>query len=166
MMILINNVGIDGGQVDYLTKVKNIDEYLLYLINVNLKAILNLLINSSIFCHVINISSLRALFSSPFFSIYSATKVFIDYFSRSIGLELAINIQILSPGHVSTKMTNIISPSLFRPNPNFYVKCSLRYLEIYNRTTGYWFHQMQLNLITLVKFISDLLNIDIMLINA
>ena len=52
---------------------------------------------------VINISSLSGLMPTPMLSVYSATKAYVDVFTRGISAEykkLGITIQTVAPGYV------------------------------------------------------------------
>jgi 17beta-estradiol 17-dehydrogenase / very-long-chain 3-oxoacyl-CoA reductase len=60
------------------------------------KVFINKLLNRNKKSAVINLSSAAASGPFPYYSAYSATKIFDDYFSQSVGYELKDKIDFLS----------------------------------------------------------------------
>ena len=175
--ILVNNVGIIYPECkpERMTRLKNVDQLINDLVNVN------------IICHVKNtslalpsmtnncgalillMSSLGSLFASPLFTLYSSSKVFIDYFSRGIRLECkakGVSVQSLIPGYVSTQMSRFMRPRFDAPKPDRYVMNAIDVNEDRDRSTGFWSHQLFYNLFQLITFISLTINIDLLRIMA
>ncbi|RWS18675.1 Inactive hydroxysteroid dehydrogenase-like protein 1 [Leptotrombidium deliense] len=103
---------------------------------------------------VVNISSLAALTPLPLMSVYGASKTFVDYFSSALRYEykdVNVDVQIISPGFVSTRMTQWTSmrqPSLARPTPEMFAISSIATIGLSSHTSGYWVHGLQSLLIT------------------
>merc|ERR1719491_2157334 len=103
---------------------------------------------------IINLSSLSGIVApSPFMTMYSATKAYIDFFSRGLAYECndkGVLIQCVCPGPVFTDMlTKIIGskelpePSAFAPTPEAFAKQALNTLGFSSyRTAGYWAHSL------------------------
>lgn len=95
---------------------------------------------------IINVSSIAAAYPSPLLSLYAATKIFVDLFSRSVHAEYkekGIIIQSVLPHLVATKLSKIKKPSLFIPTPANFVKGAMKTIGLENRTYGYWSHKLQ-----------------------
>ncbi|KAF3785079.1 Testosterone 17-beta-dehydrogenase 3 [Nymphaea thermarum] len=96
---------------------------------------------------IVNIGSSSALDlpSFPLFTIYAATKVYIEKFSRSLSVEYkpyGIDVQCQVPLYVSTKMTNI-RPSFFAPSADEYAGWCLRWVGHDAVCVPYWTHSIQ-----------------------
>ena len=95
---------------------------------------------------ILNISSYAASFPTPLLSMYSASKIFVDYFSRSLQFEYSdkgITIQSVLPVFVTSKLSKINRPTMMVPTPDNYVRHQLRTVGIEARTYGYYAHKMQ-----------------------
>ena len=168
---LLNNVGINypEGKPERLTKLKNTKE------------LLNDIIKTNMLCHVkctslllpsmanncgalmVFVSSLGSLFASPLLTLYSSSKVFIDYFSRGLRLECnanVVSVQSLIPGYVSTQMSRFYRPLFDEPKPDRYVMTAINMNKDRDRSTGFWSHQLSYNLFQLIIFVSFAINID------
>lgn len=58
---------------------------------------------------------------NPLYAVYSASKAYVDYFSRSLHYELksfGVHVQCQSPYFVTSKLSKIRSTSLTVPNPD------------------------------------------------
>ncbi|CAG0880508.1 unnamed protein product [Darwinula stevensoni] len=80
---------------------------------------------------VINVSSIAGIFPLPFFTVYSATKAFVDSFSRSLAYEYkdkGIHVHLVGPGAVYTKMAEqfLDRPGLTAPTPDTFARSDLR----------------------------------------
>jgi len=100
---------------------------------------------------IINLSSSSALGPLPYMNIYSASKIYVDYFSRALSHEVrnsGVIVQTLIPFYIATNLTKfsdfIGRPSLLVPNAQTFVRSALSTLGVCNRTTGYWSHELQL----------------------
>lgn len=99
---------------------------------------------------IVNISSISSFYPLPLMAIYSASKVFVDWFSMALDYEYrdkGITVQSLIPSYISTKLvrfSNFLStPSIIVPNAETFVKSSLQTIGVSNRTTGFWTHGLQ-----------------------
>ncbi|RWS18189.1 short chain dehydrogenase-like protein [Leptotrombidium deliense] len=108
---------------------------------------------------VVNVSSLGAIIPVPLEGIYSASKIYVDYFSSSLRYEYKdsnINVLNLRPWFISTKMWHwsdrLSNPSplesLLVPTANQFVASAITTFGRTNETTGYWGH-------ALVSFIAN-----------
>lgn len=94
---------------------------------------------------VINISSLSGLMPTPLLSVYSASKAYVDVFSRGLHDEYkksGITVQSVAPGYVVSKLSKIRKPTLIAPTPDVFVKSALNTLGIKIHTTGFWLHDV------------------------
>lgn len=99
---------------------------------------------------VINLSSISTFYPLPLMAGYSASKVFVDWFSRALDFEYSskgIVIQSLVPSYISTKLVKFSSvlqhSNFIVPDPNSFVKSALSTVGFATRTTGYWSHGLQ-----------------------
>ncbi|CAB4070157.1 HSD17B12 [Lepeophtheirus salmonis] len=94
---------------------------------------------------IVNIASLSGQYTSPFLSLYSATKAYVDFFTRGLEAEYrskGITIQCVLPGFVASKMSKIRRPNVFAPSPEMFVKSCMKKLGVQSRTNGYWLHEV------------------------
>ncbi|CAL5016277.1 unnamed protein product [Urochloa decumbens] len=104
---------------------------------------------------VVNIGSGASaiLPSDPLYTVYAATKAYIDQFSRCLYVEYrskGIDVQCQVPLLVATKMASIRNPSFFAPSPETYAHAAVRYIGYEPRCTPYWPHALLWFLISLV----------------
>ncbi|RWS18990.1 hydroxysteroid dehydrogenase-like protein 3, partial [Leptotrombidium deliense] len=98
---------------------------------------------------VVNIGSLGSLAPTPLMGVYAASKVFVDYFSSALRYEykdVNVDVQIISPGMVSTRMTQWSSmgkPSLTTPTAEKFAISTIATIGLSSHTSGYWFHGFQ-----------------------
>ena len=117
---------------------------------------------------VINIGSVAASYPLPLQGIYSASKIFLHFLSRSMSYELEessfrgkTSLVLLTPSYVLTDMTAYwySSESLICPSANAYVASSFNVISNFLRspsctkgtvlqTTGWLFHEIQSTLMT------------------
>ncbi|XP_077117738.1 very-long-chain 3-oxoacyl-CoA reductase-B-like [Ranitomeya variabilis] len=95
---------------------------------------------------IINVSSQAGAHPYPLTNIYSATKAFLDYFSRSLHMEYkskGIMVQSVLPMFVSTNLTqNLPSNLLVKTAPDF-VREALNTVGYTHRTNGCLSHSIQ-----------------------
>ncbi|XP_035672308.1 very-long-chain 3-oxoacyl-CoA reductase-like [Branchiostoma floridae] len=94
---------------------------------------------------ILNISSASGVIPTPLLSLYSASKAFVDYFSRCLAQEYrskGIIIQSVTPNFVATKLSGIRKTSLFAPSPTSYVRSALNTVGLADHTFGYSTHAL------------------------
>ncbi|XP_036296867.1 inactive hydroxysteroid dehydrogenase-like protein 1 [Pipistrellus kuhlii] len=152
--ILVNNVAVFYPYPQYFTQVA--EDKLWDIINVNIAA-------ASLMVHivlpgmverkkgaVVTISSGSCCKPTPQLAAFSASKAYLDHFSRALQYEYAskgIFVQSLIPFCIATHMT---APGSFLhkcswlvPSPKVYAHHAVSTLGISKRTTGYWSHSIQ-----------------------
>ncbi|RAL40941.1 unnamed protein product [Cuscuta campestris] len=98
---------------------------------------------------IVNIGSgtAGAIPSAPLHTLYSATKAYIDQFSRSLHREYktrGIHVQCQVPLYVATKMISIQKPSFFIPSAEDYAGAAMGWIGHGDeRCTPYWPHSLQ-----------------------
>ncbi|XP_062854996.1 17-beta-hydroxysteroid dehydrogenase type 3 [Trichomycterus rosablanca] len=144
--VLVNNVGILPSYIPCkLLETVHLEEKINQMINCNVKTMVKM-------CHIIlpgmvkrergiilNISSGMAKVPFPLYTLYSATKVFVERFSLGLQAEYkssGVLIQNVSPFGVSTSMTGYQKPNLITFSPEEFVKSSLVYLKTGAQTYG------------------------------
>ncbi|XP_072492281.1 inactive hydroxysteroid dehydrogenase-like protein 1 [Notamacropus eugenii] len=152
--ILVNNVGVFYPYPQYFTQVS--EDKLWDIIDVNIAA-------ASLMVHIVlpgmvarrkgaivNISSGSCCKPTPQMTAYSASKAYLDHFSRALQYEYAskgIFVQSLIPFSVATNSKACSSflhgCSWLVPTPKVYAHHAIATLGISKRTTGYWFHSIQ-----------------------
>ncbi|XP_015783010.1 very-long-chain 3-oxoacyl-CoA reductase [Tetranychus urticae] len=147
--VLVNNVGVSYPFPEYFTKLESwklIED----LINVNIVSVTRMthIVLSRMEANrrgvIINIASYAGSLPLPLLTVYSATKAYVDYFSRALHLEYeskGIIIQSVLPAFVATAMSRM-RPSLFVPNASKYVRSTLSTVGFENRTYGFWVHKL------------------------
>ena len=79
-------------------------------------------------------------------SIYSASKAYVDFFSRALSQEYAsrgITVQSVLPFMVVSKLSKVRKSSALVPTPEQYVRASLQTVGKEERTFGYWSHKVE-----------------------
>ncbi|KAF0891696.1 hypothetical protein E2562_010911 [Oryza meyeriana var. granulata] len=81
--------------------------------------------------------------SYPLYSVYAATKAYVDQFSRCLYVEYknkGIDVQCQVPLYAATKMASIKKASFLAPSPETYARAAVRYIGYEPRCTPYWPH--------------------------
>lgn len=99
---------------------------------------------------IINMSSMAALYPMPTMGVYSASKKFVESFSKSLEYEYrsyGIEVQTLIPSYIATKMVNwskmLSTANLFTPDSDTFAKSAVATIGRSDETTGYWSHGIQ-----------------------
>lgn len=158
--MLINNVGMSVGFAERYADMKE-EKEIHDLINCNMMSMARM-------CHlvlpqmiqrksgvIINVGSITGVVSTPMSTLYGASKAFVDKFSRDLSAEVradGVTIQTLHPGFVVTKMSKLRKARMTAPNPDDYVAASLSTLGLESRTSGFWFHKIQMYFGELARF--------------
>jgi len=153
--ILVNNVGVAYDRIKYFHEES--EEKIWNMINVNIGAmslmtkIILPKMESKKKGAIINVASVAAFAPQPLVTMYSATKAYVDFFSRGLSYECSdkgITVQCVCPGPVLTDMLEVIakdevnnaSTKLFIPDANAYTAQAMSTLGFSYHTTGYWKH--------------------------
>uniref|UniRef100_A0AAX7UTT3 Hydroxysteroid (17-beta) dehydrogenase 12b n=1 Tax=Astatotilapia calliptera TaxID=8154 RepID=A0AAX7UTT3_ASTCA len=92
---------------------------------------------------ILNISSASGMYPVPLLTVYSASKAFVDFFSRGLQAEYknkGIIIQSVLPFFVATKLSKIRRATLDKPSPERYVASQLNTVGLQTQTNGYLPH--------------------------
>ncbi|XP_056585773.1 17-beta-hydroxysteroid dehydrogenase type 3 isoform X2 [Triplophysa dalaica] len=144
--ILVNNVGILPSQVPCrLLETADLEKKIYDVINCNVKAMVKM-------CRIVlpgmqergrgvilNVSSGIAKIPCPMYTLYAASKVFVERFSQCLQADYkskGIIIQTVAPFGVSTSMTGHQRPDMVTFTAEEFVKSSLKYLRAGDQTYG------------------------------
>lgn len=149
--VLVNNVGIcyDRG-MPFHEFVASDDNNDIRMININLVSttkmtaivLPQMLAKSKNPGIIINMSSVSGETPSPLVAVYSATKAYVDFFTRALNMEYASRgLVFLSvrPYFVSTRMVSIKS-NLIVPTPEYFVRNVLKNVGVCDQTNGCMIH--------------------------
>ncbi|KAI8783593.1 very-long-chain 3-oxoacyl-CoA reductase, partial [Biomphalaria glabrata] len=149
--VLVNNVGTSYDHPEYFAQL-NQPNFVQDLVTMNCIAaakmtelVLPKMVDKK--CgYIINVGSSSGTFHVPLLSLYSASKAFIDVFSRCLQQEYSshgITIQCISPFFVVSKLSKMRKSNLLVPSPTALVKSALNTVGVLANTTGYWSHEIQ-----------------------
>ncbi|XP_031568031.1 very-long-chain 3-oxoacyl-CoA reductase-B-like [Actinia tenebrosa] len=148
--ILVNNVGVGDSCPDFFLMSSVQDD--LKMLNVNVLSVvmmMHIILPGMVSRKkglVINVSSVAGSMPMPLIATYSATKAFVDFFSRSLNTEYSskgITVQCVMPMFVSTNMTKNMPTSALVPTGDNFVNQALGTVGVEPRTCGYWSHSLQ-----------------------
>lgn len=152
--ILVNNAGVMYDQPSRFCNVP--EQKLVESVNINMMAVMMLtyVVLPQMIKRkrglVINMSSISAFYPLPLMAVYSASKVFVDWFSMALDVEYrsqGIEVQSLIPSYISTNLvrfSNFLSrPSFIVPDAHRFVSSALDTVSYSKRTTGFWSHGLQ-----------------------
>ncbi|EMP26173.1 hypothetical protein UY3_16735 [Chelonia mydas] len=151
--ILVNNVGMtfSTGPMNFLD-IPNIDKTLSDIVNCNMLSVAKMtrIVLPQMLSRkkgvIINLSSEVGRQPHPVATVYSATKRFVDFFSRGLEAEYhsqGILVQSVLPLFVSTNMTNNIIPNHYIKTAEDFAREALNTVGISSRTSGCLSHSMQ-----------------------
>nr|AFV95595.1 17-beta-hydroxysteroid dehydrogenase type 12 [Nucella lapillus] len=149
---LVNNVGMGYDHPEFFDQLENRDQVIMNIINCNSTsvAMMTSLVLPGMVSKkrgvIINIASAAGNRPTPLLTLYSATKSFVDFFSRALQHEYGpkgITVQVVLPYFVATKMSKIRKGGVFAPYPNDFVRSALHTVGLQSRTFGCWSHALQ-----------------------
>jgi 17beta-estradiol 17-dehydrogenase / very-long-chain 3-oxoacyl-CoA reductase len=88
----------------------------------------------------------RIPIGNPLYAVYSASKAYVDFLSRSMAVELkplGVTVQCQAPYMVTSKLSKIRHSSLFVPSPDTFVASSLKALCDGSSVVPFWSHKLQ-----------------------
>uniref|UniRef100_A0A8C7W088 Hydroxysteroid (20-beta) dehydrogenase 2 n=1 Tax=Oncorhynchus mykiss TaxID=8022 RepID=A0A8C7W088_ONCMY len=131
--ILVNNVGMNySDKLVHFLDIPNPEQRTTQVINWN--------------GLIINMSSEAGAQPQPMLSLYSATKIFVTYFSRSLNSEYksqGITVQCVAPFMVSTNMTHNLPPNLLLKSASAFAREALNTVGHSSYTSGCASHALQ-----------------------
>ncbi|KAK7098845.1 very-long-chain 3-oxoacyl-CoA reductase-like [Littorina saxatilis] len=164
--ILVNNVGmLNARSPDYHCDAEDFEQFNKDIINVN---ILSCVMMTGIALPgmlerqrgvIINIGSGAGVRPLPFFSIYSATKAFVDFFTRALNMEYSakgVSCQLLRPNMVESNMSRDMSVAagltkgMIFPDADTFVKKAVQTIGRECVSGAHWPHELQQFITTMV----------------
>lgn len=168
--VLVNNVGMSYSYPEFFLNVPNLDSFIDTMVNINITSVCQMtrMVLPGMVERkkgaILNISSASGMYPCPLLTVYSASKAFVDFFSRGLEAEYkskGILIQSVLPFFVATKLSKIRRATLDKPNPDRYVAAELNTVGLQSQTNGYLPHAV-MGWLTTVLCPARLLNSYIM----
>ncbi|KAM5171239.1 LOW QUALITY PROTEIN: very-long-chain 3-oxoacyl-CoA reductase-like [Mantella aurantiaca] len=150
--ILVNNVGMINKIPKIFLRSDDLNKDITNLVNCNVLSMLHMtrIILPRMVERkkglIINISSEMGTRPYPMGTLYCSTKVFMDYFSRSLNMDYkpkGVTVQSVMPLVVSTKMTENMESNVFVKTADDFAREALNTAGLTNRTSGCLSHSIQ-----------------------
>uniref|UniRef100_A0A8C5UPH3 3-ketoacyl-CoA reductase n=1 Tax=Malurus cyaneus samueli TaxID=2593467 RepID=A0A8C5UPH3_9PASS len=144
--VLVNNVGMAYSYPEYFIDVPELEKVTItnvFLLQMTRLVLPGMLERSKGI--ILNIASAAGMYPTPLLTLYSATKAFVDYFSRGLHAEYkskGIIVQSVLPYYVATKMSKIRKPTFDKPSPETYVRAALGTVGLQSQTNGCLAHAL------------------------
>uniref|UniRef100_A0A674P5F3 Hydroxysteroid (17-beta) dehydrogenase 3 n=1 Tax=Takifugu rubripes TaxID=31033 RepID=A0A674P5F3_TAKRU len=135
--VLVNNVGILPNYIpSKFLDSKELDQDVTRVINCNVRTVVKVGVWKGL---ILNVSSGIASIPFPMYTLYAASKVFVERFSQGLQAEYkdkGIIIQVVAPFGVSTRMAAFQQTNMVTLSPEDFVQRSLLYLRAGDKTYG------------------------------
>ncbi|KAM3927296.1 very-long-chain 3-oxoacyl-CoA reductase-B-like [Leptodactylus fuscus] len=161
--ILVNNVGmVYHGPLDKFLNVPDVNKKVTSIMNCNMTSAVQMtrIVLPKMIQRkkglIINVSSEMGNHPYPMMAMYSATKAFLDFFSRALNIEYkskGITVQSVMPLAVSTNMTQNLQTNLLVIDSKAFAREALNTVGYTHRTSGCLSHAIQSYFLSLI--ISD-----------
>uniref|UniRef100_A0A3B3TJY8 Hydroxysteroid (17-beta) dehydrogenase 3 n=1 Tax=Poecilia latipinna TaxID=48699 RepID=A0A3B3TJY8_9TELE len=152
--VLVNNVGVLPTFVPckFLDS-EELDKTITKVINCNVKTLCKVreFLNKGV---IINVASGIASFPFPLYTLYAASKVFVERFSQGLQAEYrdsGIIIQAVAPFGVSTRMAGFQKTNMVTLLPEYFVQKSLQYVRAGDKINGTVCHTLLVKQFTKVS---------------
>lgn len=153
--ILVNNVSEFYDQPDYFTNLTEDKIWEIININIGATTMMTYMVLPEMVERrkgaIVNIASLSCCHPTPLLSAYSASKAYVDYFSRALHYEYGhygVFVQSLLPSFMSPKMIKHSKKpqkcGILFPSGEDYAHHAIATLGISRRTGGYWPHSIMI----------------------
>jgi len=140
---LINNVGMTYNTPEYFDRVTESVDFVNKMLNLNVTAVT--MMTRAVLPGmldrgkgvIVNVGSLASVEGWPFFSLYAATKAYMETLTLDLAREYGprgIHFQYQCPGYVTTKIAKIKKSNLFVPTPNQYATRALNSIGLQQHT--------------------------------
>jgi len=96
---------------------------------------------------IVNLSSASGFVSEPMYAVYSASKSFVNSFSKALHYEYksqGVHIQAQVPAFVTTKLSKLRNTSFFICSPKVYAKSLIAKIGYEPVIFSYWTHALQI----------------------
>jgi len=97
---------------------------------------------------IVNVSSASGFVSEPLYAVYSASKAFVNSFSKALHYEYksqGVSVQSQVPAFVTTKLSKLRTTNFFIISPKAYAKSLLSKIGYEAVIFSYWTHDLQIN---------------------
>ncbi len=150
--VLVNNVGCSYPHAEYLHLIEDELTSNLIELNVNAATQMTRIVLPGMVKNkrgaIVNISSAAGYLKTgdPLYAIYSGTKAYLDFFSRSLHYELAskgVSVQCLVPYFVTSKLSKIRHTSITTPSPRGFAIAAVNSIGYEATHVPYWAHRLQ-----------------------
>jgi 17beta-estradiol 17-dehydrogenase / very-long-chain 3-oxoacyl-CoA reductase len=149
--VLINNVGVAYEYPEYFHLLKDVEQFANNMIHTNIISMTKLtaIVLPDMVAKkrgiIINVGSAAGRKPLPLNTVYSATKAYCDFFSRTLSADYGpkgIIVQSVNPYFVATKMSKM-RRSFIAPSPSEYVASAMKTVGSQEVTNGCLVHNLQ-----------------------